>query len=134
MQYLLLVSILGWGIGSLFYKIANDNMHPLMVSATVTALFVVLTPLAFLFLKFDTKVTTTGLVAALIGGACMCIGSMGYFFALRGGNAGVTTALTALYPALTLILSMVFLGEQLTFKQICGVVLALAAFIMLSLK
>jgi transporter family protein len=134
MYSLVLVAILGWGIGSLFYKIANDNMHPIMVSSIVTLLFVVLTPLAFTFLKFDHKVTTTGIITALLGGVCMCAGSMGYFFALRGGHAGVITALTSLYPALTLTFSMVFLVEHLSFKQGFGILFALSSFILLGSK
>lgn len=134
MQSFILLTILGWGIGSFFYKIANDNIHPMMVSSIVTGLFIVLTPLAYLFFRFDTKVNTVGVVTALIGGAFMCIGSMGYFFALKGGHAGVVTTLTALYPALTLTLSMIFLGEHLNYKQGIGIVLALVSFIFLSLK
>lgn len=133
-QYLILIAIFGWGIGSLFYKIANDNMHPIMVSATATLVFAVMLSLGFLILKFDTKTTTNGVIAAVIGGLCMCAGSMGYFFALRAGHAGITTALTALYPALTLVLSMVFLGEHLTYKQGVGIIFALVSFILLSLK
>jgi bacterial/archaeal transporter family protein len=134
MQLLILLTILGWGVGSLFYKIANDNMHPIMVSAAITVLFMVITPLAFIFLKFDHKFNTVGIVAAVLGGACMCAGSMSYFFALRGGHAGLITALTALYPALTLILSMIFLGEHISFKQGIGILLALASFIILGIK
>jgi transporter family protein len=134
MQLLILLTILGWGIGSLFYKIANDNMHPIMVSAAVTVLFSIITPLAFVFLKFDHKFNTVGIVTAVLGGACMCAGSMAYFFALRGGHAGLITALTSLYPALTLVLSMIFLGERLSFKQGIGILFALASFILLGSK
>lgn len=132
--YLILIAILGWGIGSIFYKVANDNMHPIMVSGCATFVFLVLLPLAFLFLKFDTKVTSTGVIAAMIGGLCMCIGSMGYFFALRNGHAGLTTILTSLYPALTLLISMFLFKETLTFRQGIGIVFAIISFILLALK
>lgn len=133
-QYLILTAILGWGVGSIFYKVANDNMHPVMVSACATAIFLILLPLAFIFLKFDTKVTTNGILAAIVGGICMCIGSMGYFYALRTGHAGVTTVLTSLYPALTLLISMIIFKESLTFKQGLGMVFAVISFILLALK
>jgi transporter family protein len=133
-QYLILISILGWGVGSIFYKIANNNMHPLMVSSTATVVFLILLSVAFLFLKFNHEVNATGLAAAIVGGLCMCAASLGYFFALRQGNAGITTALTSLYPALTLVLSMIFLKETINFKQGIGMVLAAASFLLLSMK
>lgn len=64
----------------------------------------------------------------------MCAGSMGYFYALRGGNAGTTTVLTSLYPAVTLILASIFLKESISFKHGIGIALALIAFILLGTK
>jgi bacterial/archaeal transporter family protein len=133
-QYLILISIMGWGVGSLFYKTANDNIHPIMVSAIVTCVYVILTPLAFLFFKINTHLNSAGIIASIGGGLCMCVGSLGYFFALRGGGAGAITVLTSLYPALTLILSMCFFHETISFRQGIGIALALISFIFLSGK
>lgn len=133
-QYLIILSIVGWGIGSLFYKVANTNIHPLMVSAIVTAIYIILTPIPFLIFKFDTHVNSTGLLFSILGGLCMCAGSIGYFYALRQGDAGVVTALTSLYPALTMMLSVFFMKEVIGTKQIIGMSLAIASFICLSLK
>jgi transporter family protein len=133
-QYLILISILGYGIGSLFFKVANDQMHPLMVSACVTITYVILTPLAFLLLNFDKTVTPSGAAFAVLGGVTMCVGTMGYFFALRSGGAGEVTTMVALYPALTLILSCLFMGETMNLKKGIGVALALASVFILSRK
>jgi transporter family protein len=132
--YLILFSIFGWGIGSLFYKTANDNAHPIMVSTIVTAVYIVLTPIPFFFMKFDHSVNSTGLIYSILGGLCMCVGSMGYFYALRQGSAGSITVLTSLYPAVTLLLSMIFMGETINFKQGIGCALALIAFVLLGSK
>lgn len=134
-QLLVIISIIGWGIGSLFYKVANDNIHPLMVSTVVTLVYIVLTPLPFFFLKFNTSLNSTGVLFSIMGGLCMCIGSLGYFYALRGGShVGLVTVLTSLYPALTLILSCLFMKETLSFKQGIGIALAVVSFALLSLK
>lgn len=133
-QYLIIFAVLGWGIGSLFNKVANDNMHPIMVSATATVVFIILLGLTFAFYKFDYKVNSTGIIAATVGGLCMCLASMAYFYALRGGHAGIITALTSMYPVLTLILSMIFLKETITMRQGIGVVFAIIAFILMSFK
>lgn len=132
--YLLIVSILGWGIGSFFYKGANNNIHPIMVSSIATCVYAIITPTYFIFLQFDRSVNTTGVIYALLGGLFMCVGSMAYFYALRAGAAGQVTSITALYPTLTLILSCMFMGESLTFKKFIGVIFAVAAAFFLSLK
>jgi uncharacterized membrane protein len=134
-QLLLFLSVLGWGVGSLFYKMANNTMHPLMVTSVVTMLYVMVTPLAFLFLKFDHTITPSGAFYAVLGGAGACIGSLCYFYAFRaGGGAGEVTALTATYPAVTLALSCLFLGEPFTFKKGLGITLALLSCVILGWK
>ena len=133
MQYYLFVAltIVGWGVGSLFYGVANNSIHPLMVSAIAAGIFIVLSALSFIFLKFDHTLNTHGVLMTVIGSLCMCAGSMGFFFALREGAAGITTAMTALYPALTLVLSAIFLHEGLSIKQVVGMGFALVAFFLL---
>lgn len=134
-QYLILFSIFGWGVGSLFYKIANDQMHPLMVTTIVTLAYLAVTPLPFMFLSFDKTITTTGVIFSVLGALAMCVGSLGYFFALKSGEGvGQVTAVTSIYPALTLVLSMIFLGEGLTIKKGIGIGLALASMLVFSWK
>lgn len=133
--YLILFSILGWGVGSIFYKLANNNIHPMMVTTIITSVYVLLTPLAFMFIKFDQTVNFSGVMYAIVGAVCMCVGSLGYFYALKaGGGAGEITTLTSMYPALTLFLSYLFLGEQFSFKKGVGIALAFVSIYFLSQK
>jgi transporter family protein len=134
LPYLILLAIFGWGIGSLFYKVANDAMHPVMVSTVVTVVYIILTPITFMIVKFDKAINSTGVIFSVLGGICMAIGSMGYFFALKKGGAGEITTVTALYPAITLGLSMFFLGEELTWRKGIGIALALVSVFVLSFK
>jgi|SRR5579885_3364534 len=133
-QYLVIISILGWGVGSLFYKAANSSIHPIMVSTIVTLVYIVITPIPFFFMSFDKTLNITGVWTAVVGGLLMCAGSMGYFYALRTGEAGEITTITALYPALTLVLSCLFMGETMNIRKAIGVLLACASFYILSRK
>jgi bacterial/archaeal transporter family protein len=134
-QLLLVLSILGWGLSSLFYKISNNTMHPLMVTTVVTSFYVLVMPLAFVFLKFEHTITFSGTFFAILGAIGACVGSLCYFFAYRaGGGAGEVTALTAVYPAVTLALSCLFLGEPFTFKKGLGISIALLGSIILGWK
>ena len=129
---LILITILGWGVGAIFTKMANDHMHPMMVTTMVTIMYVILTPLAFLTLKFDKTFTWTGAGAALLSGMCVAAGSIAYFFALKRGGAGYITTMTSLYPALTLAISMLFFKEELSLRKGIGIALALISFLVLS--
>src|SRR5271163_1934216 len=91
-----ILSIFGWGIGSFLYKLANNSLHPVMVSTIAMCLYAVLLPLVWVFLKFDHTVNTAGLIYALTGSLCLCVATLGYSYALRlGGPVGQITFLTA---------------------------------------
>lgn len=64
----------------------------------------------------------------------MGIGSIGYSFALKKGSAGEVTAVAALYPALTLFLSIIFLHEEMNWRKGIGMCLALISAIILTSK
>lgn len=136
LTYLIILCILGWGFGSFFYKPANDVMHPIMVTTTVTLVYIIMTPLAFAFVKFDKTITWPGVIFSILGGTCMAIGSISYFFALKkaGSAVGEITAITSLSIAVTMILSMLFLHEEMTLRKGVGMVLAIITFIVLSWK
>lgn len=133
-SYLILITILGWGIGSYFYKTANTNMHPMMVSIVVTAFYVLWDSFAFFAIPFNKTINSTGIIYTLLGAFFMGAGSLAYFFALRNGQAGSTTVLTALYPAVTVILAALFLKETISIKSGIGIGLALVSFLLLSSK
>lgn len=133
-QYLIIISIVGWGVGAIFYKIANTTVHPIMVSAIVTATYLALTPIALLTINFDKTINTTGVLATIAGGVLMGVGSIAYYYSLRTGNAGEITTITALYPVLTLILSCLFMGEEMSIRKSIGILLACASFYFLSWK
>lgn len=131
----IIASILGWGIGSFVYKSANTALHPIMGLTITLILYVILLPLLWIFIKFDTEVTVAGIVYTLIGAAFMCIGTLGFSFALRnGGPAGQITAICACYPIITVILSCIFLGEEFNIKKLIGIILTLSGIIFLALK
>jgi bacterial/archaeal transporter family protein len=134
-QYLIIISILGWGIGCVFAKIANTEMHPIIVSTISTGIYLLLISISFMVLNFDKTTTTSGVVAAVISALLMCAGSISYFFALKaGGGAGIVTATTSLYPAVTILLSMIFLKEKISFNAGIGIVFALLSFWFLGKK
>jgi transporter family protein len=73
-----------------------------------------------------------GVGAALGAGLSMAVGLLLFFEALGRGPVAVVVPLTALYPAVAVVLSRVFLQEALTLRHLAGLALALAAVWLLS--
>jgi transporter family protein len=73
--------------------------------------------------------------SAIAGGALNGLGAWTSFRALEsGGKASIVISLISLYPLLTVGLAVVLLGERLTWMQMAGAVVAIAAAILLSLE
>jgi bacterial/archaeal transporter family protein len=134
-EFFIIATMLGWALGSFWYKLASATISPIMLNSVALALYMVLMPCIWLTVKFDHSLTWSGVIYTLVGSLFMCIGTLGFSYALRSGApVGQVTIMTSLYPALTLGLSMMFLGETLTIKKGIGIVLALISFAVLSSK
>ena len=105
-QYLVLISILGWGISNVFYKASLSTMSPFVVSAIIASVSILMAPLPFLLVKVDTHISGLGVLFAVCGALCVCAGSIAFFYAMKTNGAGQITAITSIYPALTFLLSM----------------------------
>jgi len=64
-----------------------------------------------------------GLLAAVTGLAG-AVGTILFFFASHDGFLTITSVLTSLYPAVTIVLARVMLGERLTRMRLAGLALA----------
>lgn len=129
---LVIVMILGWGIGSFLQKVANTHIHPIIVSTIFSLLYLALIPFAWIFVKFDHYVNSTGVVASVFAGLFICISSVACSFALQKGDAGKIGFLSATYPVITLLLSVIFYHEPLTIKKTIGIIFACISFYFLS--
>ncbi|MEQ9349589.1 MAG: EamA family transporter, partial [Alphaproteobacteria bacterium] len=70
-------------------------------------------------------------VWGVLSGLGLALGLLLFYLALELGKAAVIVPLTALYPVVAVLLSVLFLGERLTWVQWSGLVLALAGILLL---
>jgi drug/metabolite transporter (DMT)-like permease len=64
---------------------------------------------------------------AALTGLTGAAGTVLYFYATHAGLLAVTAVLTSLYPAVTILLARVFVGERLTAMRLSGLCLAAAS-------
>jgi uncharacterized membrane protein len=117
-----------WGVWGAFMEIPEKSGFPATLGYCIWAL--TLPPVAAVALKLsewkletDWKSASLGTLAGLLGAG----GQLVLFETLRLGPAYLVFPVISLYPALAVILSMLFLRERASRRAYTGIVLALLA-------
>ncbi len=121
-----------WGIWAFLPKLATKYLDPksLVIFQAVGGTIVVLGVLCWV--KFSPVIHTKGIIIAILAGLAGGLGGIFFFYALAKGKASVVVTMTALYPLIAIILSFIILKEPVTLKQGIGIILALAAMVLLA--
>lgn len=127
-----LVSLILWGIWGFLSKILLDNVNwkSVFFFATFAQLFFIVIFYAFAkpSLTFNMQ-TCSAMLLGIMGVAA----TMTFYYALEQGKASVVVPLAAMYPLVTVILSVLLLREQLSLTQGIGVLLAIVAVVLISI-
>jgi len=121
------LAVVLFGVGSFLGKLAsNTDISPRVYFFEVIGTITVFT--TFFLLKKSEILNGFSINYYAIGmGLCWGIGTVLFIFALENSKISLITTLTALYPAVTIILAYIFLAERLEIRELVGVVLAIAA-------
>lgn len=124
-----------WGLWGVFTKLAvasSKPRHMLVFQAAGVLAFVLAVQAAN---RFTLDWSARGFVFSFLGGLFAFVGFYTFFLALEPADAKASTVVTlsALYPAVTILVSLVFLGERLNLRQSLGIALALIASVLLAL-
>jgi bacterial/archaeal transporter family protein len=129
------LTILLWGFWGFFGKLALEkSMAPTSVFlAEVLTSAVCAVPVLLILLRKQEAVSpyTSWNVFGLASGAGLALGLLCYYFALEESPASVLVSLTAIYPAISVLLSYALLHERPTFSQWVGVVFVIVGAILL---
>jgi len=128
-----IICLLLWGLWGFVLKIASRGSEWVIVYYLSTIASFILSTIIFILNKGYSRLNTDFNILALIAGL---LGSLGYLFfvnALREGEASIVIPLTSIYPAITVILAVLLLGEKISIHQVIGVILALAGIVLLSM-
>jgi transporter family protein len=124
-----LLTMLLWGGWGVLSKPLSTSLSAWQVQALST--FGLLPVLAMLAASPQRKVGSNrrlGFGLALAAGVVSSAGNVACYQALAaGGKAAAVIPITALYPLVTIVLALVFLGERLNGIQMAGLVLAVLA-------
>jgi bacterial/archaeal transporter family protein len=121
---LALLSAVAWAFWGLFSKLsANHDMPPTLLAFLSSCASFAMILLSYVWQRFPVSKNSTGLLCALLSGICGAMGMLLFAQAIKLDRAAIIVTLTATYPALTVLLSLVLLREQISFLNALGVLL-----------
>lgn len=134
----IILCILLWGIGTFLNRLSVEHLPPYLMQVIVGLVFLVYMPFAFRLQGVSNPLTYNWSyysVALTVVATAFSIGAnILLYMSLKGSqNTGSSTMFISLYPVVTLLLSYMFLHEQLTLTKILGVAAMIGGAILLSL-
>lgn len=127
-----LFSGLFWGLGLTIsaYIFSLYNVSPFVVAFVhdFISIFILATILLIKYKKIDFKIFTNIRNISVIIGALLAgpIGMQCNLYAVKYIGGGLTSSITAVYPAVSVILAIVFLKHKVSKKTIVGIALIIA--------
>jgi drug/metabolite transporter (DMT)-like permease len=109
---------------------ADSGVAPLVMGRVVGAALLLL---ALMLRRGRTGTVAPSISLSVTAGTLDSLANLLFLYAVRHGPLAAIAVIVALYPAGTLLLARVVLGERLTLAQIGGLGLAVAAVVLLAL-
>ncbi len=121
-----------YGFWAFFPKMASLTINPKSflfynVIGSVAVNFVI-----FFVMKSKLQFEPKGFIFSLLTGIFGILGTLLFAYALGKGKASVVIIVTALYPIISIILSILFLKETVSVRQFIGMTLGMIAVILIS--
>ena len=126
------LTVITWGLWGVCSKIAANYAKPRQALLFQTVGIIAFALLVLALEKFKIEWSAPGFSWAALGGFLAFVGFLTFFAALDQGKASTVVTLSALYPLVTILLSIEFLHEKLTIRQGVGIVVALIASMLLA--
>lgn len=130
---ILILTIILFGVSAFFRKLAVDKITPYQLQLYSSLMYTALIPLWIHLIKVNNIELSYDTSALAFSVACVLTNVAGAIFFGRllqqSQNIGSLTVLISISPIVTFGLSMVFLGEVLTWKKVIACGLAILSLI-----
>jgi bacterial/archaeal transporter family protein len=124
-----------WGITGVTQKLATNRITSERSFLWFCWAMVALSVVVLCVVHLHWSVPAIAVICSIAGGVLNGAGAWTSFRALEsGGKASIVISLVSLYPMLTVVLAVLFLGERLTLLQTAGAFTAVAAATLLSIE
>ncbi len=126
--------ILLWGMWAFLFKVgvSSIGIKEALVWNNIVAIMISIAVILYLMKDFEFE-PSKGAFYVMIATIFGITGSIIWYFALEKYKASIIVPFTALYPLITVTLSIIFLREKISTQNLIGIFLAIAAGILLSI-
>src|SRR5271157_1157350 len=129
-----LTAMLGWGISDFIGAHVSRKIGPFrafVLTGVVTSIFLlILIPFFFKSATFSSLTIILVLITAFL----YMVAGLSYYKGLTVGDVSIVSPVGSSYPILTVILSVLFLGENLTGLQIAAIASAIIGSVLVSFR
>jgi len=124
-RLLIMIYIVMTGVWGVLIKVTSNYLNPYTMSfVTLTSAWITVGVIAFSRLSWQPAFgIAMAIVCGCLGGACVLL----FYYILKMAPASIVIPLSSLYVVVTVILSLLFLGEPVTVKKIIGIIFGLMA-------
>jgi len=129
-----LAALVVFGIAGFAQKVASNNISNELSTTCFACGFVAVSLFILATNTLNWNLPAKDWVLSLSWGVLASVGGLTLFAAYRWGKASVVTAVTALYPALTVALAVPLFHEPLNALRVVAIILALGAGVALSME
>lgn len=127
-----IVCLIGWGLWGIVQKPLTDRIEVWSIAFLQSGTTLALGLLSALQRRQPLNPRQQGLHFAAGAGVLSYVGTLAFLSAIGEGTTAVVVPLTAMYPVVTILLSVLVAGERLTHSHKAGIVMAMAAIFFLS--
>jgi transporter family protein len=120
-----------WGFSMFLPKLALRTLAPLPMIVYFSGFFLLWAILMQALYGFHIEFNATGTLVALGVGVTGTVAQLLYLIAINRGAMAYGMVITSLYPAVSTLLAFLTLGEKLSFRQGCGLLLGIASLILM---
>lgn len=121
-----------WGVWSFIPKITTRFITPKSAVLFEVAGGIVVALVVLISVRFKPDIHPIGVALALTTGILGFTGALLFLYAAAKGPISLVAVLSALYPVITVLLSIIFLKEAISLKQWLGIALGLVSMILIA--
>lgn len=121
-----------WGLWSFIPKVTTRYITPKSALLFEVLGGIMVALIVLISLKCKPDIHPIGIALAMTTGVLGFFGALFFLYAASKGPISLVAVLSALYPVITVILSVIVLKEAISFKQWLGIALGLVSMILIA--
>lgn len=130
-----IVAMISFGITGIIYKMATAHIDTLSLTLFVYVFATAFTAVFWYFSPLPNKIITKeGIKWVALAAVFAVIGMISYMSALKIGHASIVVPIRNLALVVTVILAVILLGDVISVTKVAGVIFAIIALILLSIR